>query len=454
MTDGAPRAPPCRARTSKEPGLKHPAGARLLSALILIIGLASAPTAPADEGAACPDGHDDLTLPEDLAAYERQLARRAPACADRAGFLAWHGAILLRLGRPREAADQLERALLLNPRLMGARLDYAQALLALGERQTARELLRELAARPDIPPAATPLLHSRWRSNGALALRAGYDSNLNLATADHALTLTLPDAPLILPLNTDSRAQPGSSLGLDGAWRLGLGVPGDERWHIETRLSHRGSPDQDAGLTQFDLQALRHIPDTGGESQLGLGMGEQRWRGTSLQRQLRLLARTAPAPTSGACRDWMELGVEARLHPGSPEFDHHLIQALASRGCTTDAPWLAQIGVGREIAWGARPGGDAWTLSGRLLIRRPIGPDGLELELRAGLRRDDQGYSPLLANDTPLTAHTLRARLEYRHALEGNAEAFLHTEIERQWATLPLFEWQRRAIHTGLRWQW
>ena len=62
----------------------------------------------------------------------------ADPCDEQATCQAQRGAQLLAQGRVEEAAIALEKALLLDPNLPGAQLDYAQALAQIGLKGSAR----------------------------------------------------------------------------------------------------------------------------------------------------------------------------------------------------------------------------------------------------------------------------------------------------------------------------
>jgi predicted Zn-dependent protease len=133
------------------------------------------------------------------ASLER-LAQWAEACDENAFFHAHWGAVLLAQGQTEAAAVALEKALLLNPDLPGAQLDYAQALAQIGLKGSARAMLKEVLQRPDIQPTLkAQLLPAQTASAGASALdwqwssllqsSYGHESNLNSATYTDTLTL-------------------------------------------------------------------------------------------------------------------------------------------------------------------------------------------------------------------------------------------------------------------------
>lgn len=93
----------------------------------------------------------------------RELDSRAAACGLSADWYSLKGALLLANGQVSEAAESLERALLLAPDHAAARVDYADALAELGDVSSARALGEELLALNDLPPPARTHLEARMR---------------------------------------------------------------------------------------------------------------------------------------------------------------------------------------------------------------------------------------------------------------------------------------------------
>ena len=85
-------------------------------------------------------------------ASPQDLSKWVEVCDGNAFFHAFRGAQLLAQGQIEVAAIALEKALLLNPDLPGAQLDYAQALAQIGLKGSARAILNEVLQRPDIQP--------------------------------------------------------------------------------------------------------------------------------------------------------------------------------------------------------------------------------------------------------------------------------------------------------------
>lgn len=240
---------------------------------------------------------------------ERALARVAD-CEQDADFLAQLGALLNSLGRHEEALEHLERALLLRPDEPLARLGYAWALLELGERSAALELLEDMsiwaaparlreplarqrqalltqagasvvaavaAARPAPGARSASALHhqeqtfngSTWRLQHQWQVIAGRETNLLGAPGARSLTLTftgLPGGETVLvsvPLDPAFQPQAGSYTQYAGVLRAqgespvrpngGVPAVGEVRlqWDALASLRHRQTSNR-AGFTQAD----------------------------------------------------------------------------------------------------------------------------------------------------------------------------------------------------------
>lgn len=415
--------------------------------------------------AACPDGRDGV-IGGDLVVYEAQLAARVATCAHDASFLAWHGALLNRLGRFQAAADQLERALLLDPRLMGARIDYAEALAATGQAEAARQLLQEVLHQPGIPPAIAGAIARSlgqvqdtgrgWQRTGSFTLRAGYDSNLNRATHATSLALTLPGGEVVLPLDEKSRAHSGASHLVEMQGQAVRRLDNGQHLHLYGELRQRISPGVSGMDTiQADFAALWRQPygATRNERSLVLAAGNLTYGGHEVYRYLRLsLARDWGKIQ--ICQPYVGVDAEQRGYPGNPLLDHRFLQLQSTWVCGNSHPFNLQFGLGREQADGARPGGNAWRLGARITALRPLGAGQVEGELRYGLRNDDDAYSPLLGGGAVLRVHSLGGRVEYRQNLTPAWQALVSLDAGAQYANLALFDLRNIAVHAGVRLRW
>jgi hypothetical protein len=118
-----------------------------------------------------------------------------------------------------EAANALEKSLLLSPDQAGVQLDYAQVLAQLGQKTSARQLIATVVARPDIQPDLRQWLQtglvqdtSSWVWSAMVQNSLGQDSNLTSATYTDTLTLYLPSGTVQVSLADNEKPRSGFSL--------------------------------------------------------------------------------------------------------------------------------------------------------------------------------------------------------------------------------------------------
>ncbi len=208
------------------------------------------------------------------------LLRVLPACQGSAEWLALLGRKLLAQRRFGDAAEHLERALLLDPDQPALQMDFALALAGSGDAESAVQLLGALLTRPDVPADIRPQIErarqdaqaalqrsqqdmgarlSASRANGSqsaasqapdaprlrltTSLRVGHDSNLLGAPTAPSLQLTVPGGPPIeLPLDASNRPRPGSYLRADARLEAGVLLDSGRRWDLAASLLARNSP--------------------------------------------------------------------------------------------------------------------------------------------------------------------------------------------------------------------
>ncbi len=206
----------------------------------------------------------------------------ADPCDEQAICQAQRGAQLLAQGRVEEAAVALEKALLLDPNLPGAQLDYAQALAQIGLKGSARAMLADVLKRPDIqptlksklggartqeqlslgktgqgisggaattsPPAASSPTAWQWSTLGQAAL--GHETNLNSATFTDSLTLMLSNGPVTIGLSDAAKPIAGPAvktlLAVQGATRAGSGLLSMGELSVSASLSSKSALQSDS----------------------------------------------------------------------------------------------------------------------------------------------------------------------------------------------------------------
>jgi len=223
-----------------------------------------------------------------------QLAQWAEACDENAFFHAHRGAVLLAQGQTEAAAVALEKALLLNPDLPGAQLDYAQALAQIGLKGSARAMLQEVLQRPDIQPslraqllpaqtAAASSKGMQWQWSNLLQTGYGHESNLNSATYTENLTLYLSNGPVTLGLSDNVKPLSGNAFKTSAALHGSLkGLEGQE-FSVNVALADKTGAANVGGNSHTAEGTLRYsLPLVAGAAsgmwQVALG-GTQFWLG-------------------------------------------------------------------------------------------------------------------------------------------------------------------------------
>ena len=421
----------------------------------------------------CPGASADplpVTQPE-LWALREQLAGLEPRCSRVATFAAYRGAVALALGRAAEAAEHLELALLLDPHLAVAQVDYARALTLLGDTTSASALWRQLLKRADLPAQLRSEIERRvaaltlpepghsWRWNGEAGLRAGYDTNLNSATSASELALTFPGGDLSLPLDPNSRAVSGSAIWVDGRAQGLRSLGADLQLEIRGEARLRGTNESGLSYRQLDADAAVHRYVPGGMYSVTVGAGDLFFGGAALQRILR----------ASGLRSWFSsrcvgrLGVEAELrrYEASPILDGTFVGLVAGGQCVWPSwPWM-----GMALRWGEdrpddplRPGAERARFDARLEAQWRVGELGFLLtRLNWQREADRSGYSSLLANGAPRWIERNALTLEWSRPVPALGPAWQAVAVAEgvyQRSNIALFALHGLTVQLGLRRGW
>lgn len=427
------------------------------------------------------------------------LLDAAPACQKDASFLAALGQRLNRQGRYLEAADHLERALMLDPTLKDAQLSYAIALAGSGDHLAATALLDDLLAEPAMPPALHALIERQkakldsllglaeppgWQRRLSLAARVGYDSNLMGSPNLESLALTLSGQTLVLPLDASYLAQGGGYMRADAQVALQRNASDASRWVAVASLRSRYSPvAPEAGSSQLDLLLERSHNPQATDASAGTVGSYFNLSGSDLQANAGTHYIALGVAGGGIWRSAASAGCQARLGAEAQERNYLGNQVLSGRytgvagywSCEqpSGGQWLLGLKAGRDAAQdAARPGGDQRQTSLRLSGFLPLNglPSGLATDLApalATLRRggllldfeqswqtDANGYSPIIDNGRTRSVARRAARLEYHHPISATAQWLLGVEWVAQTSNLPLFRQNSWGAYSGLRLGW
>ena len=385
--------------------------------------------------------------PATLAQSADTLRQSLHRCQNNASYLARMGHLYIQEQRYTEAADHLERALLLDPDNPETQLDYALALAGSGDTASALNLVFALHQRPDLPMPLRQSLRQageQWAlattvgpGNPAQAtrisagLRTGYDSNLLGAPRLRSLTLTLPGENLTLPVDGSSQPRPGMYARAD------------------LRLEHTHSPARGGGWGHYTSAAITALQTHAGTryTSQGLAAGLE-WAP----------AANGAGPAAAPCIARMGLEWQNRQLQSNEVLSGRYTGISSQWGCSLPSgrQWQLTARAGRDQpANPERPGAAQDQYSLRAYARNPLGPQGAWLlDAEASHSRDATGYSPLLDNGRSRTISRLTMRAEYQHTLAPGLLALAGIEGVVQHASLPLFSLRSRGVYAGLRASW
>lgn len=413
----------------------------------------------------------------ELQAVDQALAvqlQRLPQCQHHAPWLAAVGVVLNRLGRYAQAAEYLERALLLDPQQASVQIEYAVALAGSADLLSALQLLQTLRTDSKLAPElrqAVEVQIARWTetalgdantSRAYVLARLGHDSNLLGTPNLGSLTLTLPGQTLQLPLDESYLSRPGIYRRVDAGWAARHGT-----WLAAVNASGRDSPQEPGAATQ-QIQAMGEY--TGHRHYANATAAYLQSRAGTRYRALGLSAGLqweGGGPTH-ACRGRSGLEWQQRTLANSPGLSGHYGGILWQRTCDTGAnaaqksalgAWQISVRWGRDVpAETERPGGAQEQAGLRLLALGTGWAPRHEWLLDAELfhQQDTRGYSALLQDNARRQLTRVALRAEYAMPLSPASawQLILGAEWQRQRSNLPLFQQESQGGYLALRHQW
>ena len=421
------------------------------------------------------------SLPEWQLASLVQLAQWVEVCDGNAFFHAHRGAQLLAKGQTEAAAVSLEKALLINPDLPGAQLDYAQALAQIGLKGSARAILNNVLQRPDIQPGLKAQLSTaqiteaeairaasgpNWQWNGLVQSANGHESNLNSATYTDALTLYLSNGPVTLGLSDNAKPVAGNAFKTTVAVHGVLRGVGGQELSVNTALASKTGAASVGGNNRTAEGALKYsLPmlagDASGVWQVATG-GTHFWLGNQTAYQDQGLQLKFV---------WDALGAACKWAPAIGRIDQQFPQATTLNGVysygrlemacanSLNRETHVALGGGQDKAQDmSRPGGNRMRTD--VLVRHeqivsvPLAP-ALSGQLSAWLRyahsKDMLAYSDLLGD---LKSNTQRTDLGlgYWVPLAKQWRAGLNLEATSQKSNNTLFNLKNSSVYMGVRW--
>ncbi|NHQ85962.1 hypothetical protein HA050_07500 [Iodobacter sp. HSC-16F04] len=341
-----------------------------------------------------------------------------------------------------EASWLLEEVLQLNPNHQGAKVDLMLAYCQLEDFSRAGALQQQLRALPVLPQAISDLIRQKteqgctektqwqWQVQSWIAS----DSNLDQGSSKRWLEVTLPDG--VFNLEVDQSSLPRSG------WLAGLEVqamatpPGGSQWALH------------AGAVQSWPQSGQSMRWFGGfwqpQARSDWGVGVQQFWLQSEPYQSSILLEYRGLPSVARIESLLRL--RAQFVDIDPRYQSLHSEWRGQHISQWRGLWLdnrAQLGF--EFS-PQRPGGNQYSgeLSSRLVY--PFGLHSLELQLRARIAHDQDGYSPLLEYNQARQSVQSQAAFAYQWQSLWLGKWRLEYQYQEQNDRLPLFSWQKKMI--------
>ena len=447
------------------------------AAIVLATGALAQPTAPipAELEAARTCSQVALSLaraePGTEPPWESSLSR----CQRDADFLAALGQRVNRLGRHQEAADHLERALMLDPARQDVQMAYAFALIGLGDATSARVFLQDLLGDQALPPALRAQLERQvgalaellpvgaapeasWRPRLSLSARYGHDSNLLGTPNLSSLSLTIAGQSLPLPLDESYLARPGNYARTDLQLELGRDFAPDRHLELAVGLRHRRSWDEArSGSGQVDLLLEESTPSG------GFYWGSQftdMEAGSGVHYQTLGLGAGLGDQKMGGCVSRFGLEAQERSYINPQVLSGRYTGYTIFTSCALEGSGRVLLSLRHGAdrpSDPSRPGGTQTSTSVRVLTYAYLhawGEDALLVDLEHTLQEDDTGYSPILGGGAVRGQRRQALRLEYQKALTRSTLWLVGVERQLQDSNLELFRSDNSGAYTSLRWAW
>jgi len=406
-----------------------------------------------------------------------QLTSWAETCDQNAFFHAYRGAQLLSNGQTETAAVVLEKALLINPDLPGAQLDFAQALAQIGLKGSARAILNEVLQRPDIQPdlksqlakAQLEQVQPSWQWQALAQTAYGHESNLNSATYTDTLTLYLSNGPVTLGLTDNAKPVAGDAFKTSVALQATLRGAGLQELSVNAAINSKSGAANVGGNNRTAEGALKYSFPVAAGSASGV------WQMVVGGTQFWLASQTAYTDQGVQIKfNWDTMGAACKAAPSIGTIDQKFPQAGTLNGTYTYArmDWVCRTTKNQETHVALGGGQDKPQYAGRaggsraradLLLRHeqlvqvpeiPLAGNlsgQLTVWLRHAISKDKMAYSELLGD---LKSNTKRSDfgLGYWMPVSKMLSSGLNIETTSQRSNNTLFNLKNSAVYVGIRW--
>lgn len=374
------------------------------------------------------------------------------ACRENVDWLIRYAHWLSNRNRYEEAADQLERLLMLYPLYPQATELYQQALTNINTQDIF------------LPRTTEKSEATKNHSEGlTLYVREGYSSNLNRAPLQRNINLTFPAQTLVVDLSPQFRQQAGSATEIYLRTNTEKTLTNNLQWRVNGEIMARESAyDGYASYQGINLASSAiYTQESGSQYSASLVVNEMHYANDinvyAVQSQLHghwgvsALCKTE----AGADLLWQQQYKVSNL-------DSHYSGFMTGVFCQIDSNLVGFVlAGGRDWAIGQRPGGDQWRANLQLFGFWPltaIHPNSLLKTRATYLYADDtESYSPLLSQGAKRQNNRYELGVDFEYPLDSilhNLKTVTSATWQKQDSNIGLFQINVIEVWGGVKIVW
>ncbi len=351
-----------------------------------------------------------------------------------------------------EAADLLERALMLNPNVSEGLGAYQYALQSMGANQRAFANNRLNALR-----------QAKWQVSKQISIKGGVSNNLNRAPSNSVIPLTIGAQTVQLTLAPNEREKSGQAVELGVSVAAQAQVSAKEAVSVSAQWQQREASKTGSTNFQWGKVAATWQRDLPKKHQLIVGLSvdvlkyQQQNPHYIMQAALRykLLQQQY-------CSQQYGIEAQSQGQQKNKALDGRYLGAVLALNCQMqNSLYGAQLSVGQDWAVGKRLGGDQRTkkiqLSHLWDMAKYNQGDSISTTLNYYHQQDKAGYSELFNAGSKRTVERINVVVEYATSLAvigKNWKGFIALEWMQQRSNLVLFETKTKELWLGLRRSW
>ncbi len=350
-----------------------------------------------------------------------------------------------------EAADLLERALMINPNVANGLSAYQKALQGIQNNKKTDENSRGSK------------LRASWQVSKQLSVKVGSSSNLNRAPSSSVIPLTVGSQIVDVALADDETAKQGQAieLGVSIAAQTQLGAK--DAVVLSAQLQQRKA--MQTGFTNYQWGTLaamwaRELPKNhqiiGGVS-IDILNYQQQAPYYIVQAALRY-----KSPLWQQCSQQYGVEIESQGQQNNKALDGRYLGAVLAFSCRKqNMLYTAQLSAGQDWAVGKRLGGDQQVKKIQFSHVWAIGENTRQASIRTTIdyyqQQDQSGYNDLLNAGSNREVKRINLALEYERPLTRLGKhwlGFINIEWTKQRSNIALFETNTKELWLGLKRNW